>query len=406
MLSMRGVLLTFGLLLALLRPAAASTVTVHVFNFSFSNNPQGQPVVSTTTINMGDTVEWVVDQGTHTTTSDSSSQEVWNSGTLNLNQTFSHTFNNAGTFTYHCNFHQSIGMVGTIVVNGSSPTISSLSPTSATAGESQFTLTVNGSSFVSGAVVDWTESGTLTALTTTFVSSSQLTATVPASLVSSAGTASITVSEGGQTSNAVTFDVNNAVPVLSSIKPTSINAAGPAFTMTVTGSGYINGSVVHWIAGTTDTPLTTTFVSGSKLTATVPSGLTANPGMVKVNVVTPSPGGGTSLSKSFKILVTTLTLTVNSLSKDSSGNYSATISLNNIGNLSANSTSITKASLGAALTSTTLPVSVGAIAAGTSGSATLGFPSSAGSSGSKVLLKVSGKFTGGTFALSLKVTLP
>lgn len=407
--SIRGVLLAVGLMAVLIRPAAANTVTVHVFNFSFSNNPMGQTVVTTTNINVGDTVHWQVDQGTHTTTSDSTSQEVWDSGSLAQGQTFNHTFNTAGTFTYHCTFHQSIGMVGTIVVSGgSAPVISSLSPTSVLAGSGAFTLTVNGSGFTGGAAVDWTENGTLTPLTTSFVSSSQVMAAVPASLVTSAGSATITVSQGGQTSNGVTFDVNNPTPVLSSIKPTSIDAGAAGFTLTVTGSSFINGSVVHWLVGTsTDMALTTTFVSATKLTASVPSSLITNPGMAKIVVETPAPGGGMSVSKTFKILVTTLTLTVTSLTKDSSGNYTAVVKLNNVGNLSANSTSVTKSTLGAAATSTTLPISVGSIAAGaSSGNVTLTFPSSAGASGTKVALKVSGKFTGGTFALTLKVTLP
>ena len=278
--SIRGVLLAVGLMVALVRPAAANTVTVHVFNFSFSNNPQGQQVQNTTTINVGDTVHWQVDQGTQTTTSDTSSQETWDSGSLAQGSTFDHTFNTAGTFTYHCTFHSSIGMVGTIIVGSAqTPVISSLSPTSGTTGSGSFTLTVNGSSFTTGGVVDWTENGTLTPLTTTFVSSGQLKASVPASLVASAGAASITVSQGGQTSNAVEFDVNNPAPVLSSIKPASIDAGAAGFTLTVNGSSFINGSVVHFKRGTTDNVLTTTFVSGSKLTASVPSSLIASSGM-------------------------------------------------------------------------------------------------------------------------------
>ncbi len=69
------------------------------------------------------------------------------------------------------------------------PAISSLSPYSATAGGPAFTLTVSGSSFVSGCTVDWGA----TALTTTFVSTTQLTAIVPAAQIASSGAASITV---------------------------------------------------------------------------------------------------------------------------------------------------------------------------------------------------------------------
>src|SRR5882724_7809368 len=101
----------------------------------------------------------------------------------------------------------------TLTINAA-PTISSLSPTCATAGGPQFTLTVNGTNFVSTSTVKWN----VTALTTTFVSSTQLTATVPALLIATAGTASVTVvnpTPGGGTSNAQTFTIA-ATPVITS----------------------------------------------------------------------------------------------------------------------------------------------------------------------------------------------
>jgi hypothetical protein len=70
-----------------------------------------------------------------------------------------------------------------------------------------FTLTVNGTGFVSTSVVNWNGS----ARTTTFVSTSQLKATILASDIATAGTASVTVanpSPGGGTSNVVFFDVS------------------------------------------------------------------------------------------------------------------------------------------------------------------------------------------------------
>ena len=78
-----------------------------------------------------------------------------------------------------------------------------LIPTSAVPGGPSFRLTVNGTGFVSGATVNWNS----TALTTTFVSSSQLTATVPTANVANAGTATITVTPhgSGQTASSAVF---------------------------------------------------------------------------------------------------------------------------------------------------------------------------------------------------------
>jgi FG-GAP-like repeat/Abnormal spindle-like microcephaly-assoc'd, ASPM-SPD-2-Hydin len=82
-----------------------------------------------------------------------------------------------------------------------------LVPTTAAPGGPAFILTVNGTGFVSGAVVNWNGN----ALATTFVSASQLTATVPASNIAVAATAAITVTNptpGGGSSNPVFFPVS------------------------------------------------------------------------------------------------------------------------------------------------------------------------------------------------------
>jgi hypothetical protein len=81
-----------------------------------------------------------------------------------------------------------------------------LVPTAVPPGNSALTLSVSGTGFVSGATVDF--SGT--PLTTTFVDSEHLTATVPAADIASAETASVTVvnpSPGGGSSNPVFFQV-------------------------------------------------------------------------------------------------------------------------------------------------------------------------------------------------------
>ena len=303
----------------------------------------------------------------------------------------------AGTASVTVSQNGQTSNAATFTINGSAPVISSLSPSSATAGGAAFTLTVNGSNFVSGAVVQWNG----TSLTTTFVSSSKLTASVPASDIATAGTASVTVSQNGQTSNAATFTINGSAPVLTSISPASANAGGPAFTLTVKGSSFVNGATVDW----NGTALTTTFVSSTQMKATVPAADIAGAGTAHVTVV--NPGGGTSASKTFTILVTTLKLVSATLTRNSTtGVYTATVSLKNIGFLTAPTVKITKSSLGAANTSTTLPVTVGNIAAGATATASLTYPSSAGSPGTVVTLKVSGTFTGGTLSGSLKVTLP
>jgi len=111
-----------------------------------------------------------------------------------------------------------------------------LVPTATPPGGSSFTLTVNGTGFVSGSVVNWNG----TPLSTTFVNSSQLTATVPASNIATAGTASITVSSpspGGGTSNLLFFSVS---------APTTLHFT--SFPLTPAGSGYCTGPCSNFIA--------------------------------------------------------------------------------------------------------------------------------------------------------------
>ncbi|MBI3693655.1 MAG: SBBP repeat-containing protein [Acidobacteria bacterium] len=90
--------------------------------------------------------------------------------------------------------------------------VASLSPASATAGGAGFVLTVNGSSFVSTSVVRWNGDARLT----TFVSSTQLRAFIPASDIAAPGAAQVTVlnpAPGGGSSGALAFSI--AGPVIS-----------------------------------------------------------------------------------------------------------------------------------------------------------------------------------------------
>ena len=176
------------------------------------------------------------------------------------------------------------------------PTVSGISPATATAGALAFPLTVNGANFTTASTVMWGS----TALATTYVSGTTLTAQVTAALVATEGTASVTVvtpAPGGGTSGGSTFTVSALAPTVSGISPTSAAAGAAAFPLTVTGTNFTNQSTVMW--GTT--ALATTFVSSTELTAQVTAGLVAEGGTATVTVVTPAPGGGTSGGETFTI---------------------------------------------------------------------------------------------------------
>lgn len=182
------------------------------------------------------------------------------------------------------------------VVSNLKPTITSLSPSSATAGGAQFTLTVNGTKFVSGSVVNWAGSPR----TTTYISATKVTAFITAADIAKPGTYKVTVTTsapGGGTSAPSNFAVNNPPPTLISISPSSATHGGLAFTLTATGTSYVPSSVINW----NGKKLTTTYVSNTTLTTTVPATDIKTAGTASVTVTTPAPGGGTSAAKTFTI---------------------------------------------------------------------------------------------------------
>jgi sugar lactone lactonase YvrE len=114
----------------------------------------------------------------------------------------------SAAYTSTNGFAPSSTSVATLTVGQLVPTITTLSPTSAITGGAAFTLTVNGTNFVTGAVVKFNS----TSLTTTFVSATQLTAAVTAAQISTGGAATITVvnpAPGGGTSTGTTFNVTD-----------------------------------------------------------------------------------------------------------------------------------------------------------------------------------------------------
>lgn len=117
--------------------------------------------------------------------------------------------------------------------------ISSLTPSSAAAGGLAFEMTVNGSGFVADAVVHWNG----TPLSTTYVSANQINAFVNASLLSTAGTASVTVvSSETPESNALTFTINPAVaqPLLIFTPPIlPLGHAGTAYSQSLIVGGGV-----------------------------------------------------------------------------------------------------------------------------------------------------------------------
>ncbi|HKE05655.1 MAG TPA: IPT/TIG domain-containing protein, partial [Blastocatellia bacterium] len=179
------------------------------------------------------------------------------------------------------------------------PVLTSLTPNTAAVGGPAFNLTVKGSAFVNGAVVNWNGA----ARPTTFNSATELIAQIPATDIASVGVASVTAvnpAPGGGASNALTFTIieqPNPVPAITALNPSSAMAGDDPFTLTVTGSNFIAGSVVQW----NGSPRPTMVVSATQLKADIPATDVATAGDAKITVFNPAPGGGVSNELTFTV---------------------------------------------------------------------------------------------------------
>jgi subtilase family serine protease len=184
-------------------------------------------------------------------------------------------------------------------VNNPVPAIASISPPNGMAGGAAFTLTVNGTGFVSTSVVNFNSSPRAT----TFVSGTQVTAAILATDIATTGLQSVTVtnpSPGGGTSTAATFaSMGGPIPTITSLSPSSETINSPLNVM-VNGTKFVSGATVNF----NGSPRTTSFVSAAQLTAVInPADIASvgwdeitvtNPGLEVSNAVAFAVNGGSS----------------------------------------------------------------------------------------------------------------
>jgi hypothetical protein len=196
--------------------------------------------------------------------------------------------------TYIVAARYNLGGTNTLVIDvpgGSNPApvLSAISPASAPAGAAALTLSLSGSGFVASSQVRWNG----TPLTTvTFVSPTALTATVPASLLATAGSASVTVfnpTPDGGTSSPQTFTITAGATRLAFTTQPGNGVAGQALsTQPVV--------AVQTAAGATVTSDNTTVVTlavsgGATLTCTGGTSRTVTAGIATFAGCSVSPHG-------------------------------------------------------------------------------------------------------------------
>ena len=160
------------------------------------------------------------------------------------------------------------------------PAITSTSPASVVAGSPNTPLTVTGTGFDDQCQIRLNGSGK----STTFVSDTQLTGVIAASLMTTAGAIAVTVNNpNAGLSNEVTIPVTAAsvpAPTITALNPTSAVAGTPSVNLTVTGANY--DSTCKIAVDYVDLP--TVFVSATELTGTMGTAQLSTAGNKTVNV--------------------------------------------------------------------------------------------------------------------------
>jgi len=95
---------------------------------------------------------------------------------------------------------------------------------------------------------------------------------------------------GGGTSNTMRFTVENPVPEVKTVSPTSITTSSTDTTVTLVGAGFAEDATVK--LGTD--PITVVSTTSTAITVSIPSTLLTSPGTLTFNVSNPEPGGGPS----------------------------------------------------------------------------------------------------------------
>jgi len=189
------------------------------------------------------------------------------------------------------------------------PTLSTLSPHQVLVGSQDVTITAFGTRFDENTVLQ-VNGGPRP---TTVMSATWLTASLTAEDVADVGTLSITVSRPGiGSSNALTLEIRNPLPVLTTVTPARSLRTTEGLTLALVGHNFVQSSIARWKGADRATEV----VSSTQLNMTLQPGDLAVAGTAAVTVFTPTPGGGTTPGITFtidapgKVAFTTATTTV------------------------------------------------------------------------------------------------
>lgn len=183
------------------------------------------------------------------------------------------------------------------VTSASGISITAVMPPQILVRSSDTLVTVTGQGFAVGSVV--TLEGA--SLATSFVDATTLVATVPASMLTVAGSFRLRVSNaliGGGVSPPFSLLVIHGPPALTAMSPSEIPVGHPTLNVMLSGTGLGAGGVAY--LGTVALP--TQVVSPTEAVITVNANLLVNTGTFPLTFVNPAPGGGTSAPLPFRVV--------------------------------------------------------------------------------------------------------
>ena len=179
---------------------------------------------------------------------------------------------------------------------GLAATLAGVTPESAVLDGTDIQLTVSGADFDADHIVLWDGSP----LPTTLVDANTLSASVPANLIVTAGNHDVSVGvadKSGLTTAALPFTALTPQPAISALSPDTAEMGSGGRTVTIDGSGFVDGASVVW----NGEQRATTFVNASQLRFEIVAADLAGAISVPVVVLNPEPSAGPSNMAVFDI---------------------------------------------------------------------------------------------------------
>jgi subtilase family serine protease len=205
--------------------------------------------------------------------------------------------------------------------------------------------------------------------------------------------------ESAPTGADTTVAVGDPRPVITSLAPPNASVNGPAFTLTVRGTGFAADAVVEW----NGSPRPTTFVNRNELRANIRTADLRQERTVQITVRRPT-ANGLSEPSNYVVGRPAIVATIISIVRTSNGTI-ASVRLANNGSSTAQFLRITQGTLGTATMANGMPVGLGGVSPGSSRETRLRFVNP-GTPGTAATLRLTVTFVGGGQTIEVPVVLP